>query len=437
MSMLVEYRERMTKALVELKELQGKDERSADDESRVDTLLAEVNDLGPKIEREAAVEAATRQASQYTESRSGRQVPTEGQDGESRQEPAGESREANGGSFGRRFAHSDQLKDYANRPVNSSQRYDAGSFFHRGNPEDMEQRALVYTGATTDLVALQRVPGIFRGDLMPFTVSMRDVIPNYTTDSNSVEYVRELAYTNAAAETAEAVSVATGAKPESTLTFEVVNTPVVTIAHWVPVTRQVLQDAGQLESYINNRLLEGLRLREDAAIIAGSGTPPAMRGLMATTGIGNLDAAYWTANPLPTVASAANNLDRLRRAITYIAINGQAQPNFVVLHPTDAANFDMLKTTTGEYVLAGPLNYSPIRRLWSQLVVVENTNMTAGQFLVGYGPAAGIFDRMDAQIFVADQHSDFFIRNIFVVLAEERLALAVFRPAAFAKGVFA
>jgi hypothetical protein len=63
--------------------------------------------------------------------------------------------------------------------------------------------------------------------------------------------------------------------------------------------------------------------------------------------------------------------------------------------------------------------------------------MTAGQFLVGYGPAAGIFDRMDAQIFVADQHSDFFIRNIFVVLAEERLALAVFRPAAFAKGVFA
>jgi hypothetical protein len=184
MSMLVEYRERMTKALVELKELQGKDERSADDESRVDALLAEVNDLGPKIEREAAVEAATRHASQYTESRSGRQVATEGA-----QESKGESRQANGGSFGRRFAQSDQLKDYANRPVNSSQRYDAGSFFHRGNPEDMEQRALVYTGATASLVGLDRVPGIFRGDLMPFTVSMRDVIPNYTTDSNRDENV--------------------------------------------------------------------------------------------------------------------------------------------------------------------------------------------------------------------------------------------------------
>jgi hypothetical protein len=34
---------------------------------------------------------------------------------------------------------------------------------------------------------------------------------------------------------------------------------------------------------------------------------------------------------------------------------------------------------------------------------------------------------------MTDSHSDFFIRNIFVLLAEERVALPVFRPAAFAK----
>jgi hypothetical protein len=34
-------------------------------------------------------------------------------------------------------------------------------------------------------------------------------------------------------------------------------------------------------------------------------------------------------------------------------------------------------------------------------------------------------------ILTADQHSDFFIRNLVAVLAEERLGLAVFFPAAF------
>ncbi len=434
MSKLIEFRERMTAALKELRDLQAKDERSDDDETRVDALLAEVNDLGPRIEREKAVEDATRQSAHYTES-TGRQVPGGGAAREEATET--ETRSINPAmSLGRRFAQSDIRKDYAVRPAGPSQRYDVGSFYF-GDTEDIEQRALVYSGATASLVQLDRQPGIFRGDIMPFQVSMRDVIPNYRTESSSVEYVRELAYTNAAAEVAEAVSTVTGAKPEAALTFEVVNTPVQTIAHWVPVTRQVLQDASQMEAYINNRLLEGLRLRENAQIINGNGTAPNLRGLMNTTGIGNLDAAYWTANPLPTVASAANNLDRLRRAITYIAVNGGAQPNFAVLHPTNAERFDMFKTTTGEYLGSGPYDYAAVRRIWGQLVIVENADIPVDNFLVGYGPAAGIFDRMDAQIFIADQHSDFFIRNIFVVLAEERLALAVFRPAAFAKGIFA
>ena len=39
---------------------------------------------------------------------------------------------------------------------------------------------------------------------------------------------------------------------------------------------------------------------------------------------------------------------------------------------------------------------------------------------------------MDATIYTTDSHADYFIRNIFVILAEERVALPVFRPAAFA-----
>ncbi len=340
-------------------------------------------------------------------------------------------------TLGERFTASDAYHAYAENPRGSSSKMGVTSFYNAPDDDDgLEQRTLIYTGATANLINADRLGGIYRPLLQPFQVDMRDVLINGQTDSNAVEYVRELAFTNAAAETAEAVSLVTGAKPESALTFEVITTTTKLIAHWVPITRQTIQDAAQVETYVNGRLIEGLRLRENLQIIAGDGTGANLTGLLSTAGIGNLDAAYWTANPLPAVGAAANNLDRLRRARKYIQVTGLAMPSFVVLHPDDAEKFDELKTTTGEYVAAGPFEYQQIRRLWG-MTVVENIGVTAGNFLVGSGTDAAVFDRMDAQVFISDSHSDFFVRNIFTILAEERIALAVFRPSAFAKGVFA
>ena len=39
-----------------------------------------------------------------------------------------------------------------------------------------------------------------------------------------------------------------------------------------------------------------------------------------------------------------------------------------------------------------------------------------------------IFDRMGVTVRQSDSHSDYFILNKVAILAEERLALAVFRP---------
>jgi HK97 family phage major capsid protein len=155
---------------------------------------------------------------------------------------------------------------------------------------------------------------------------------------------------------------------------------------------------------------------------------------MSTSGIGDLNAAYWTANPLPTAGAAANKLDRIRRGRKYVAVTGLAQATFVVLNPDDLEQIDELKDTTGKYVVGDPVSYTPVPRLWG-LTVVESTSIAANSFLVGDGRMAAIYDRMDATIYMADQHGDFFIRNIFVLLAEERIALAVYRPAAFAKGI--
>jgi len=47
-----------------------------------------------------------------------------------------------------------------------------------------------------------------------------------------------------------------------------------------------------------------------------------------------------------------------------------------------------------------------------------------------------LYDREEATIRVSEQHSDFFVRNAIVVLAEQRLALAVKRPESFVKVTF-
>ena len=44
---------------------------------------------------------------------------------------------------------------------------------------------------------------------------------------------------------------------------------------------------------------------------------------------------------------------------------------------------------------------------------------------------AMLWDREQTTIRVAEQHDDFFVKNMVAILAEERIALTIFRPEAF------
>src|SRR3546814_12218932 len=74
----------------------------------------------------------------------------------------------------------------------------------------------------------------------------------------------------------------------------------------------------------------------------------------------------------------------------------------------------------------------------SDLPVVETQAMTAGNFLTGaFRLGAQIFDRQDARVEVSTEVSDNFRKNLVTILAEARLALAVYRTEAFIRGGFA
>ena len=71
-----------------------------------------------------------------------------------------------------------------------------------------------------------------------------------------------------------------------------------------------------------------------------------------------------------------------------------------------------------------------------RLAVVETTAVSAGEFLVGAGFGAQIFDREDAAVEVSTDHEDYFVKNKVAIRAEERLALTVTRPESFVHGYF-
>ncbi|WP_240386491.1 phage major capsid protein [Asaia bogorensis] len=70
--------------------------------------------------------------------------------------------------------------------------------------------------------------------------------------------------------------------------------------------------------------------------------------------------------------------------------------------------------------------------------MAESLSMKAGNFLTGaFAYAAQIFDREDATVTISTEDRDNFVKNMVTILAEERMALAVYRPQALIKGTFA
>lgn len=279
------------------------------------------------------------------------------------------------------------------------------------------------SGQNQPLVADMRVPGIISTPNRVLTI--RDVLPTGRTSSNLVQYTRENVFTNNAGAQYVSPSRENVTKPESGITFTLNNAPVVTLAHFIPVSRQVLDDAPQLESYVNSRLTYGLKLEEEDQLLNGSGTSGNISGILTS---GNFT-AYNRA------ATGDTKLDALRKAITQAALS-EYTADTVVLNPADWEAIELLKASDGQYIMANPMDLAG-PRIWGKRVVATNS-IGAGTFLVGAMTlGAQIWDRMDAAVQISYEDGDNFKKNMATLLAEERLALTVYRPSAFIKGTFA
>ena len=277
------------------------------------------------------------------------------------------------------------------------------------------------TGSTGSLTAPQRL-----GMVMPATrrLTIRDLMPVGRTAQNLVEFCTENVFTNSAAiqgvDTSPSGQYDGQIKGESGITFTLNQVGVKTIAHWIPVSRQILSDAPMLQSYIDQRLTYGLKLEEEDEILNGDGTGGHINGLR------NQDTAFNGGVTNQTI------LDTLLKAMNQVSL-AEYEATGVIMHPTDWTSLMLLKDTEGRYLFSDPHSMEA-PRVWGKPVVATQS-MTLGQFQVGaYSLASALWDREDATVRISESHDDFFVRNLLVLLAEERVALTVYRPAALVGG---
>jgi len=249
-------------------------------------------------------------------------------------------------------------------------------------------------------------------------LAIRDLLTRVNVTSGSVEYPNVTSRPSAADMVAEGAS-----KPESAMDIELATVNIRTIAHWIPASLQVLDDAPQLQGLIDDELRYGLALKEESQLLYGDGTGQNLPGMVTeATAFSNL---------IPE--TEGNMIDQLGAAILQAALT-EVPVDGIIVNPVDWWRMRLLKDDDGKYILGDP--GSDIPPVLFGLPVVPTQAMLVDKFLVGGFASQTLYDRWEARVEVSTEHADFFTRNLMAIRAEERIGLANKRPEALIYGDF-
>jgi HK97 family phage major capsid protein len=286
--------------------------------------------------------------------------------------------------------------------------------------------------ATSGVLLPERIPGIVPEARQQLT--MRDAFVARPTTAAFIDFVKVNAAPKAASPQTEASD-----KGENAVTFTTVSEKVRTLATWIPASRQVLDDFGELMAFLQTTLPYYVNLLEDQQLLSGDGNDPNLHGL--TPQATSFDTT------LTSASAGWNKIDLIGRAVQQINAAKELTPTFLVVHPTDWWGMRLTKDSYGRYIMGDPMQSAGMAvtggvvqnglKLFDLMPIVT-TSMTSGKFLVGSGSpiAAEIRDRMDMTVEIATQHASFFTSNLVAIRSERRVAFLTKRPASFVYGTF-
>jgi len=243
-----------------------------------------------------------------------------------------------------------------------------------------------------------------------------------TATQNTIVYLEETTttpgaldaqYTPANAESASAVLTSEGGvKPAAFIDFTKRSVSVDKIAAFLPVSDEMLEDEPQVASYINGRLPLFVQQAEERYLL----------DQLIAAGIGAADASG--------DLSGTNMFDAIAAGIMSVENEGGLSADSVVMNPVDFWKMAISKTgVSGDYFGGGP--FGPSRNPWGLNVVVTNAVAAASPIVGAFREGATVWRKGGLSVEASNSHADYFRRNLTALRAEERLALAVYRPDAF------
>ncbi len=271
-------------------------------------------------------------------------------------------------------------------------------------------------------------PGILGYDMQPGIVpevrrklTLLDLISSRPTTQQLVSFIKV-----ATPFTAAGMAPETTLKSENGVTFAVADEKVRTIATFVPASRQILDDFGELESYIRINLPYYVELTKENQLASGDGTGENLHGLIPQAAAYDDDADV----------AGDTMIDTVGHALAQQAGSLELEPDFIALNIADWWTMRLLKDAQGRYILGDPQSTIPPSLFG--VPVAPTMSVTKGHFLVGNSTpmATELRQRMDMEVLISTEDIDNFRKNMVTIRAEERVAAITYRPGAFLTGAF-
>jgi hypothetical protein len=249
-----------------------------------------------------------------------------------------------------------------------------------------------------------------------------DRLPGFALDAPSLEYIQVNSVTGAAGIVGEGQP-----KPELQLPAMKLIVTALKLAIHAGVSWESISDFSAYTSAVQNELLRQVVDLENNQIVYGNPASGGLNGMLYTTGIVVFNATGTTASP-------PNNFDDVAGAIAALRTGpALAEPDLLCLHPDTWAAIRTQKDLYGRYLASADPTSETVESIWGVDVLVSTAFLPGDGILLdtqlfgrvavreslvmrmGYGVVGGVSD---------------FTANIVRWLAEERLNVAVERPAA-------
>ena len=260
------------------------------------------------------------------------------------------------------------------------------------------------TGAITSVVEPFRQPGVSKApDRMVSILDMVNIGQLAANQPRLTWLERSARTANATARSEDGIMI------QSDLTYIARSTDVQNISTYIKTTNESLEYWDQLLSEIRMELVPMLQRKLDDYLLTGTGTPPELDGIT------NHAHAY-TYTGLNGFVGVPSIADAVFAALTQVRVN-MYRPNYILMHPTDAAKMWLTKDTDlntqnnvvvslgGEILVGG-------------VPVKENTGITAGKILLGDFSIPSLWFRKGIDIRIWDQNSDDPIYNRKTITAD-------------------